>query len=112
MPQLPPASATYRNGVLDGPVRHYGPDRRLRTERWYRDGRPHGPWRSWYENGRLAEEEIFVDGRRVSHLAWTTTGQPISSVEAKHTRQPRAIDGEAGDTRTSDARHRDGDVGH
>ena len=52
-----------------GPVRHWWPSGRLRSEGEFNDDLPHGFFRWWFTNGKASAEGAYVNGKK--HGMWT-----------------------------------------
>ncbi len=65
-----------REGLMQGPVRTWYPDGRLRSERLYEGGRKSGPQRQWWPDGRIKLSAIMLADAPVGVLhSWYPSGQ-------------------------------------
>ncbi|MEV6385289.1 hypothetical protein AB0M31_38465 [Streptomyces sp. NPDC051773] len=68
---------TYRDGIVDGPVRQWYEDGTLRAEGTMRAGFPVGESRRWHPDGALAAKRITTeDGHHpLAELEWDENGE-------------------------------------
>jgi antitoxin component YwqK of YwqJK toxin-antitoxin module len=60
----------YMNGKLEGPVKEYFPNGKLKLEGTYKDDNSHGEWKKYHPNGKLFFHERYKNGKR--HGWWST----------------------------------------
>jgi len=60
----------YVNGILEGPVKEFFPDGKLKLEGVYRDNNFHGEVKKYHPNGKLFFHERYKNGKR--HGWWAT----------------------------------------